>query len=110
MDKTTYTRVWVNRTSVDVQVILSQHLWSLVDSPSGSIKDATKHVLRDTQLQTLSRELDSSLCGVSNKFRLWRGELANLLHIDSRCAFEYLYLGQYCSRSKLQNSIPAQQL
>lgn len=70
MEKATYTRVWVNRTSVDVQVLLSQHLRSLVDSPSGSIKDATKHVLRNTQLQALPRKLDCSLCGVSNMSRL----------------------------------------
>lgn len=67
MNKATYTRVWVNRASVDVQVILSQNLRSLVNGPSGSIKDATKHVLGDTQLQALSRKLDSSLYVVSNK-------------------------------------------
>ncbi len=73
MGKATYTRVWVNRTSVDVQVLLSQHLRSLVDSPSRSIKDATKHVLRNTQLQALSRKLDCSLYEVSNVSLEYRG-------------------------------------
>ena len=71
-DKTTHSRVWVNGTAVDVQVIFSQHLRSFVNSPSGSIKYAAKHVLRDTQLQTLPRKLDSGLYGVSYKPRIYR--------------------------------------
>lgn len=57
MDRT-HARVWVDGTSVDVQVILSKNLRSLVDSSARSIEDTTQHVLRNTKLQTGSFELD----------------------------------------------------
>jgi hypothetical protein len=57
----TYTRVGVDGTAVDVEVVLSQHLWALVDGLSGSIEDTTQHVLGHTELQAVSGEFDFGL-------------------------------------------------
>jgi hypothetical protein len=60
-----YSSVGVYRTAVYVQIILSQHFWPFVYSSSGAIKCSTKHVLRDSKLQTVARELDFGLATVS---------------------------------------------
>lgn len=57
----THARVRVDRAAVDVEVVLCQHLGTLVDSSSGTIEDTTQHVLRHTELQALAGELDSGL-------------------------------------------------
>jgi hypothetical protein len=57
----TYTRERVDRTAVDVKVILRKHLGALVDRSSGTIEDTTKHILRDTKLQALACEFDLGL-------------------------------------------------
>lgn len=41
----TYSGVGVNRTAVDVEIFLGQHLGTLVDRPAGTIKDTAQHVL-----------------------------------------------------------------
>jgi uncharacterized protein YbaR (Trm112 family) len=61
----TYSRVRVDRTAIDVQVILRKHLRSFIDSSSRSIKDTSKHVLRHTELQTLACEFDFRLFTIS---------------------------------------------
>jgi hypothetical protein len=47
--------------TVDIQVVLCQHLGSLVNRATGTIEDTTQHVLRDTELQAVVGELDFGL-------------------------------------------------
>jgi hypothetical protein len=56
-----YSRVRVDRATVDVEVILSKHLGALVDGLSRSIEDTAQHILRDTKLQAVPSELDFGL-------------------------------------------------
>ena len=56
-----YSRVWVDRTAVDVKVLLWQHLGTLVDSSSRTIENSTKHVFGNTKLQALAGKLDFGL-------------------------------------------------
>lgn len=56
-----YSRVRVDGATVDVEVVLSKHLGTLVDGLSRSIEDTTQHVLGDTQLQAVSCELNFGL-------------------------------------------------
>lgn len=58
---TAYARVRVDRTSVDVEVVLREDLGALVDSLAGTIEDATKHVLRHAKLRSVAGELDPGL-------------------------------------------------
>jgi hypothetical protein len=46
---TTYPRVGVDRLAVDIQIILRQHLGTLVNRATRTIENTTQHVLRDTQ-------------------------------------------------------------
>lgn len=46
------------RPTVDVEVVLSKDLGSLVDGVTRSVEDSALHVLRDGQLHGRSRELD----------------------------------------------------
>lgn len=57
----TYSRVRVNRLTVDIQVILRQHLGTLVNRPTRTVKDTSQHVLGHTQLQAVAGELDFGL-------------------------------------------------
>lgn len=61
MSCATYSRVWIDRATVDVEVVLSKHLGALVDGLSRSIENSTQHVLGDTKLQAMSGELDFGL-------------------------------------------------
>lgn len=56
-----YSRVGVDRTAVDIQVVLGQHLGAFVDSSARTIEDTTQHVLRHTELQAVAREFDFCL-------------------------------------------------
>jgi hypothetical protein len=56
-----YSRVWVDGTAVDVEVVLRKHLGALVDGLSGAVENATQHVLGDTELQAVAGELDFGL-------------------------------------------------
>ena len=60
----TYSGVRVDRTAIDIQELLGQHLGALVNGSSRSIKDTAEHVLRDAKLQTLSGELDFCLASM----------------------------------------------
>ena len=51
--------------TVDVEVVLGQNLGALVDSTTGTVKDTTKHVLGDTELERVATELDLGLLGIS---------------------------------------------
>lgn len=57
----THSREGVNGTAVDIKVLFWQHLGTLVDGSSRSIKDTAKHVLRDTELKVLTGKLDTGL-------------------------------------------------
>lgn len=57
----TYSRIWVDRTTVDVQVVFSQNLGSLVNCSSGTIEDTPQHVFGYTKLQAVATELDFCL-------------------------------------------------
>lgn len=57
----TYARIRVDGTSVDVKVFLGQDLGAFVNGATGSIKDTTKHVLRDTKFQAFTSEFHSCL-------------------------------------------------
>jgi hypothetical protein len=59
--KVSYTRVGVDGATVDVKVVLSEHLGTLVDGLSRSIEDTAQHVLGDTKLQAVAGELDFGL-------------------------------------------------
>lgn len=61
----TYTRVWVDGATVDVEVVLGKNLGALVDGAAGTVKDAAKHVLGDTELQALAGELNLGLLSLS---------------------------------------------
>jgi hypothetical protein len=61
----TYTRVWVDRTSIDVKVVLGKNLWSLINCSSRSIEDTSQHVLGDTKLQALTSKLNFRLFAIS---------------------------------------------
>lgn len=61
LQMTSYSRVWVDRATVDVEVVLSKHLGAFVNGLSRSIKDTTQHVLGNTKLQAVSCELDFGL-------------------------------------------------
>jgi hypothetical protein len=56
-----YTGVGVDGRTVDVEVVLGQHLGTLIDGASRSIKDTAKHILGNTELQALAGELDLGL-------------------------------------------------
>ncbi|KAI6761576.1 hypothetical protein HG531_002129 [Fusarium graminearum] len=56
-----YSRVGVDGRTVDVEVVLGQHLRTLINSTTRSIKDTTKHVLGHANLQALAGELDFGL-------------------------------------------------
>jgi hypothetical protein len=64
----------VSGLTVDVEVVFSEDLGSLVDRVSGSVKDSTEHVLRDGELHGGTRELD-----------------VGGLDVDSRGSFENLH-------------------
>ena len=51
--------------TVDVEVVLGQNLGALVDSTTRTVKDTTKHVLGDTELERVAAELDLGLLGIS---------------------------------------------
>lgn len=56
-----YSGVGVDRAAVDVKIILSEDLGSLVDGFSRTIEDTAQHVLGHTKLQAVSSELDFGL-------------------------------------------------
>lgn len=58
----TYTRVWVDRATVDVEVVLSKNLGALVDGLPRTIENTAQHVFGDTKLQAVSCEFDFGLC------------------------------------------------
>jgi hypothetical protein len=60
-EEVSYTRVRVDGATVDVEVVLSEHLGTLVDGLSRSIEDTAQHVLGDTKLQAVASELDFGL-------------------------------------------------
>lgn len=51
-------RVGVDGRAVDVEVLLGKDLGSLVDRVTGTVEDATEHVLGHGQLHARTRELD----------------------------------------------------
>lgn len=57
----THTRVGVDRTTVDIEVVLGQDLGALVNRPTRAVEDAPQHVLGHAELQTLAREFDFCL-------------------------------------------------
>lgn len=57
----TYSRVRVDRLTIDIQVILRQHLRTLVNRTTRTVKDTSQHVLGHTQLQAVAGELDFGL-------------------------------------------------
>ena len=56
-----YPRVWVDGLTVDIQIILRQHLGALINRTTRSVKDTTQHVLRHSQLQAVPGEFDFGL-------------------------------------------------
>lgn len=66
----THSRVRVDRATVDVEVVLSEHLGALIDGTTGSIEDTTKHVLGHADLQALASKLDFGLESFSLAFVL----------------------------------------
>lgn len=56
-----YSRVWVDRAAVDVEVVFRKHLGALVDWLSRTVEDAAQHVFGHTKLQALASELDFCL-------------------------------------------------
>ena len=56
-----YSRVGVDGTAVDIQVVFGQHLGTLIDGSSGTIEDTSQHVLGDAELQAVTCELDFRL-------------------------------------------------
>ena len=87
----TYTGVGVDRTAVDVEVLLRQHLGALVDGATRTVEDTAQHVLGDTELQTVPRELDFGLHLLAAVFGRWPAG-AYLLDVDARRALEDLHL------------------
>lgn len=87
-----YSRVWVDRLSVDIQVILSQHLGTLIDRTSRTVEYSTKHVFGHAQLQAVSGEFDFSLIRSQQSLYSQYESFAGLylLHINAWGTFENL--------------------
>jgi hypothetical protein len=56
-----YSGVWVDRATVDVEVVFSKNLGALVDGLSRTVENTTQHVLGHTKLQAVAGELDFGL-------------------------------------------------
>ena len=65
MEGEPYSRVGVDGTAVDVEIIFSQHLGPLVNGSSRSIEYSPQHVLGHTDFETVASELDFRLALVS---------------------------------------------
>jgi len=91
------TLVWVDRLSRDIEEILSEYAWSLVDRLSGSVENTAEHVLAHRQFHDIACEFAS---GVSS--------------IDSGCSFENLHdclvLGNLENLSTTNGSITKSQV
>jgi hypothetical protein len=74
-------RVRVDGRTVDVEVVLGQDLGSLVDGAAGTVKDTTKHVLADSELQVMTSELH---------FGLFFCQTALLMSPDLLCGLTFL--------------------
>lgn len=56
-----YPRVRIDGTAVDIKIVLCEHLRTLVDSSTGTVEDSAQHVLGHAQLQAVASELDFGL-------------------------------------------------
>ncbi len=86
----TDTRVGIDGTAVDIQVVFRQHLGALVDGSTRPIEDPAQHVLGHAQFETVPRKLDF---GLSSRLSMVLGlemGLNYLLDIDACSTLKHL--------------------
>ena len=62
-----YSRVRVDRLPIDIQVVLGQNLRTLINRTTRAIENTTQHVLRHTEFQAVTGELNFSLLYIVSK-------------------------------------------